>query len=53
MECMSWYDIGGIGRIAGRVDSKQLLEILDTLLLPNLDRIAGQPGSIPKTDLIF
>ena len=50
---MSWYGIRGIGRIVGRMDSKQLLEILDLFLLPTLDRIAGQPGSIPKTKLIF
>lgn len=51
--CMSWYVIGGIGRIVGKMDSKQPLEILDVFLLPTLDRIAGQPGSIPKTELIF
>lgn len=50
---MSWYGIGAIGRIVGRMDSKQLLKILGAFLLLALDRIAGQPGSILKAELIF
>ncbi|KAI1001115.1 hypothetical protein K3495_g7086 [Podosphaera aphanis] len=51
--CMSWYGIGGMGRIVGRMDSKQYLEILDNFLVPTMDRTAREPDSVPATELIF
>ena len=42
-----------MGRIVGRMDSKQYLEILDNFLVPTMDRIAREPDLVPATELIF
>lgn len=51
--CMSWFGVGRMSRVAGRMDSEQLLSILETSLLPTLDQIASQPDSFATTDIIF
>ncbi|KAI1007378.1 hypothetical protein K3495_g852 [Podosphaera aphanis] len=51
--CMSWFGVGGMSRVVGRMNSEQLISILETCLLPILDQIATQPDSFAASDLIF
>lgn len=51
--CMSWFGAGGMDRIIERMNSEQLLIILNVLILPTLDQDANQLGSIARVDLIF
>ncbi|KAI1008097.1 hypothetical protein K3495_g144 [Podosphaera aphanis] len=51
--CMYWFGVGGMSRVVGRMNSEQLMSILETCLLPTLDQIATQPDSFAASDLIF
>lgn len=51
--CMSWLGVGGMDRVVGRMNSEQLLGILERCLVPTLDQVACQVPSLDKTDIIF
>ncbi|KAI1001241.1 hypothetical protein K3495_g6959 [Podosphaera aphanis] len=50
---ISWFGVGGMSRVVGRMNSEQLMSLLETCLLPTLDQIATQPDSFAASDLIF
>lgn len=51
--CMSWFGVGGMDCVIGRMDSKQLLSILESSLLPAVAQVANRLGSPARTNLIF
>ncbi|KAI0999834.1 hypothetical protein K3495_g8364 [Podosphaera aphanis] len=51
--CMSWFGVGEMDRIVGRMNSEQFLGILESCLVPTLDQVASQLPSVTRTDIIF
>ncbi|KAI0999548.1 hypothetical protein K3495_g8648 [Podosphaera aphanis] len=51
--CMSWFGVGEMDRIVGRMNSERFLETLESCLVPTLDQIASQLPSVTRTDIIF
>ena len=39
--CMSWFGAGGMSRVVGRMNSEQLIGILNACLVPTVDEIAS------------
>lgn len=46
--CMGWNGVGRLAEIEGRMDAKQLVEILEDHLLPSIEE-----SGIPREDFIF
>ena len=50
---MSWFGVGRMERVVGRMKSEQLIEIFEASLLPTLDQVAAQSGSSSVNDVVF
>jgi len=46
--CMGWNGVGRLAEIEGKMDAKQLVEILEDHLLPSIEE-----SGIPREDFIF
>ena len=51
--CMSWFGAGGMSRVVGRMNSEQLIGILNTCLVPTVDEIASKLFSNTRNNVIF
>ena len=51
--CMSWFGVGGMEHVVGRMKSEQLIEIFEASLLPIQDQVAAQSGSSSGNDVVF
>ena len=51
--CMSWFGAGGMSRVVGRMNSEQLIGILNTCLVPTVDKIASKLFSNARNNVVF
>ncbi|KAI0996869.1 hypothetical protein K3495_g11316 [Podosphaera aphanis] len=51
--CMSWFGVGEMDGIVGRMNSEEFLGILESCLVPTLDQVASRLPSVTRTDIIF
>lgn len=51
--CMSWFGAGGMSRVVGRMNSEQLIGILNTCLVPTVDEIASKLFSNARNNVVL
>ncbi|KAI1004026.1 hypothetical protein K3495_g4183 [Podosphaera aphanis] len=51
--CMSWFGAGGMSRGVGRMNSEQLIGILNTCLVLTVDEIASKLFSNARNNVVF
>ncbi|KAI1000163.1 hypothetical protein K3495_g8035 [Podosphaera aphanis] len=51
--CMSGFGAGGVSRVVGRMNSEQVIGILNTFLVPAVDEIASKLFSNARNNFVF
>ena len=52
-DCISWFGAGGMSRVVERMNSEQLIGILNTCLVPTVDEIASKLFSNARNNVVF
>lgn len=51
--CMSWFGVGAMSEVVGRMNSEQYVDILDRCLLKTMADVEEEDGMPPRQRLIF